>query len=66
MCDYNSCEGFSDNDHQGNFGLIVDGDPLSYRMQLKVPNRDVQWTLKLKPFGKMIHGTSLIFLMAQK
>jgi hypothetical protein len=30
MCDYNSCEGFSDNNHQGNFGLIVDGDPLSY------------------------------------
>jgi hypothetical protein len=28
--DYDSGEGFSDEDHQGNFALFVDADPLSY------------------------------------
>lgn len=31
MCDYDSGEGLSDDNHQGNFALFVDDDPLSYK-----------------------------------
>jgi hypothetical protein len=33
------------------------------RMQLEVPNKDIPWNLKWKPFKKTIYGTSLIFLV---
>jgi len=72
--DYNSGEGFSDEDYQGSFALFVDADPLSYEdatrsnkwrcamdTEIAAIKKNNTWDLTELPHGATIVGVKWIY-----
>jgi len=66
LCDYDSGEGFSNEDHQGNFALFIDADPLSYEDAARSYKWRCAMETEIATIKKNNTWTSQIFLMVQQ